>query len=151
MLVIKRNGNPAESFPGFFNNFITRDSWGSNLENMASTITTPAVNIRETNENFIVAMAVPGKQKNDFVITLNNNLLTIRADNKIEEEMKEEITDGYTQTEFNYQSFVRVFTLPKEVVETDKIEASYENGILQLILPKKNGNQKKGSRSIKIS
>ena len=91
MLLIKRNGNPAASFPGFFNNFITRDSWNKELENLSSTTnaTIPAVNIRETNENFIVEMAAPGKQKNDFVIVQNNttemltvsnpNLLNVRS------------------------------------------------------------------------
>ena len=149
MLLIKRNGNPAASFPGFFNNFITRDSWNKELENLSSTTnaTIPAVNIRETNENFIVEMAAPGKQKNDFDITLIGNLLTIRSDKKTEEA----INEGYTQKEFNYQSFVRLFTLPKDVVDADKMEASYENGILQLIIPKNNGDQRKGARRIAIS
>lgn len=149
MLLIKRNGNPAASFPGFFNNFITRDSWNKELDNLSSSTndTIPAVNIRETNENFIVEMAVPGKQKNDFDITLIGNLLTIRADKKTEDA----IAEGYTQKEFNYQSFVRLFTLPKEVVDADKMEANYENGILQLIIPKNNGEQRKGARRIAIS
>ena len=114
MLLIKRNGNPAASFPGFFNNFITSDSWNKELDKLSSPTNTtiPAVNIRESNENFIVEMAVPGKQKNDFDITLIGNQLTIRADKKTEEA----IAEGFTQKEFNYQSFVRLFTLPKEVV-----------------------------------
>ena len=149
MLLIKRNGNPAASFPGFFNNFITRDNWSKALGNISPTsyATVPPVNIRETNENFIVEMAAPGKQKNDFDITLTGNLLTICADKKQEKE----IAEGYAQIEFDYESFARVFPLPKEVVDADKMEASYENGILRLVIPKKNGEQRKGSRHISIS
>ena len=149
MLLVKRNGNPAASFPGFFNNFITRDNWSKALENISPTTyaTLPPVNILETNENFIVEMAAPGKQKKDFDITLTGNLLTIRSDKKPEKD----ITEGYAQIEFNYESFARVFTLPKEVVDADKMEASYDNGILRLVIPKKNGEQRKGSRRISIS
>ncbi|MEP7107811.1 MAG: Hsp20/alpha crystallin family protein [Ferruginibacter sp.] len=150
MSIIKRNGNPLPGFPGFFNDFITKDLWNWGLDNSSHTGTTiPAVNIRENNENFLVEMAAPGMTKNDFKVELNGNTLVITSEKNFEEETKEE--ERYSRKEFSYQSFSRVFTLPKEVVDSDNIEAKYQNGLLQLVIPKKEEAKQKGPRLIQIS
>lgn len=93
----------------------------------------PPVNISELEKEFVVEMAAPGMDKKDFVVTLENGILNISAEHKIENEEKEK---DFTRREFNYQSFARSFTLPENVSD-DKIVATYENGILKLQLGKK--------------
>src|SRR5690606_31570959 len=102
------------------------DSRLANVAHFGNTL--PAVNIKETEENFLVEVAVPGKTKEDFNIELVDDMLTISSEMK--SETNETSEDGrYTRKEFNYTSFRRAFNLP-DTVEQDKIEAKYENGVL---------------------
>jgi HSP20 family protein len=64
--------------------------------------------------------------------------------------MKKKEGERYTKKEFSYQSFSRVFTLAKDVVDAERIEARYENGILRLVIPKKEEVKQKGPRTIQI-
>ena len=105
----------------------------------------PAVNIKEENDKFVLEMAAPGMKKNDFHISLEENVLTISSEKK---EEKEEKNDNYTRREFFYNTFTRSFTLP-ENVDVENIKADYKNGILTLNLPKK--EEAKVTREIKIS
>ena len=94
-------------------------------------------------------MAAPGMGKNDFKVELNGNTLIISSEKNQEEELKE--GERYSRKEFSYQSFTRLFTLPKEVVDDEKIEARYEHGVLKLLIPKKEEAKYKGPRVIQIS
>jgi len=146
MSIIRRN----EIFPSLFDDFFSRDLWNMGLSNNSTTNTTiPAVNIRETNENFEVEMAAPGMTKNDFKVELDGTMLTITSEKKQENELKE--GERYTRKEFSYQSFQRTFQLPKEVVDADKIEAKYENGVLRLVIPKKEEARPKPPKMIQIN
>jgi len=107
----------------------------------------PAVNIREDEKRFILDLAVPGMDRKDMKIDINENLLTISAETKNE---SEETNDGYKRKEFNYSSFCRSFQIP-ENVNTDKIEANYKDGILSVMLPKVTEEKNKITRQIKIS
>jgi len=147
MSIIKRN----EIFPGLnlFDDFFSRDlsNWG--LNNNSSTNTTiPMVNVKETNENFEVEMAAPGMNKQDFKVELDGNLLTITSEKNQENETKE--GERYSRREFSYQSFQRSFQLPKEVVDADKIEAKYENGVLKLVIPKNEKAKPRPPKMIQI-
>jgi HSP20 family protein len=93
----------------------------------------PAVNVKENEGSFQIEIAAPGLKKEDFKLSLHENRLTVSAK---QEETQEEKTEKYTRQEFNYTSFQRTFTLPKNV-DGEKIEASYTDGILQVALPKK--------------
>lgn len=95
--------------------------------------TVPNVNIIENDDNFRLELAAPGLKKEDFKISLDNEMLTISTEKKSENTEKNE---KYTRKEFSYSSFLRSFTLP-EVVDAEKIKANYENGIMTLELPKK--------------
>lgn len=148
MSIIKRN----EFFPGLnlFDDFFSRDVWNWNQDNNSSTNTTiPLVNIKETNEHFEVEMAAPGMSRNDFKVELDGNVLTITSEKQEENEEKE--GERFTRREFSYQSFRRSFQLPKEVVDADKIEAKYENGVLRLVIPKKEEARPKPPKMIKIN
>ena len=149
MSLIKRNGNTFPAFPALFDDFFGRElfNWGNN--NFSSTSTTvPAVNIKETADAFEVEVAAPGMEKNDFNITLDGNLLTISSAKEQREEKKEK---NYTRREFSYQSFQRSFELAKDVVDEDKINARYENGLLYLTIPKKEEAKQKGPRTIQVA
>ena len=100
--------------------------------------TVPAVNIIENKDHYKVTLAVPGVKKEDFKIDVDNRTLTISAE---KEEKMEEKEDRYTRREYNYTSFSRSFTLPEDVKQ-DAIEARYEDGVLNLLLPRKEEAQK---------
>ena len=150
MTLVKRNGSLFNDLPSIFNDFYNRElsNWGElNFSDTRTTI--PAVNIRETKENFEVEMAAPGMKKSDFRIELDGNLLTINSEATNQTEEKD--GERYTRREFSYQSFQRSFTLPKEVVDSDKINARYEDGVLRLLIPKKEEAKPKPAKMIAVS
>ena len=99
----------------------------SNLEHFE-----PKVSIAENNKNFSVIAELPGVKKEDINVNLEENSLTISGEKKLREEKKE---DNYHLIESTFGSFSRTFYLPNNV-EKDKIEATFENGVLELIIPK---------------
>ena len=150
MSIVRKNGDLFPSVPGFFNDFFTKDFSNWDLANNSYTNTTiPAVNIRETAENYVVEMAAPGMKKDDFRIELDGNMLTINSEK--EDQFEEKDGERYSRKEFSYQSFQRAFQLPKEVVESEKIEARYEDGLLKLLIPKKEEAKQKPPRTIRIA
>ena len=106
----------------------------------------PAVNVKETEKTFELEMAVPGWNKNDINIDLENDVLTISA--KLDSE-KSEHKDHYQRKEFHHSSFERSFTLP-ENADGNKIQAKQENGVLMISVPKKE-DQPSLKKLIKIS
>lgn len=88
----------------------------------------PAVNIKENKDHYEIEVAAPGMKREDFVVTVENDMLVIAAERKEEKEEKE---DNYTRREFAYNSFRRAFALPENIREKD-IEARYMDGILHL-------------------
>lgn len=148
MSLIKRTGSSFPAIPALFDDFFNRElfNWGN--QNHSSTSTTvPSVNIRETSGNFEVEVAAPGMDKKDFRITLDGNLLMISS---MRENAAESGDETYTRREFSYQSFRRNFTLPKDVVDEQAIEARYENGLLRLTIPKREEARLKEPRMIEI-
>ncbi len=142
MTLIKRTN---DLFPTFFDDFLGRDLFESNRSGLSQTM--PAVNIRETEDDYIVEMVSPGLNKKDFKVELDNQLLTISYE---KEASKDDKNENYTKQEFSYSSYQRSFTLPK-TVESNKIEARYKDGILNIIIPKKEEAKKQASRLITIS
>ncbi|MDA9250556.1 Hsp20/alpha crystallin family protein [Flavobacteriaceae bacterium] len=145
------NSNSNQNFPTLSNwldDIFNRDLIPSVFtSNFNTGITLPKVNIKETANDFAVEMAVPGLKKSDFQIDIDNQVLSISTETKEDNEHKEE---NYTRREFGYSSFKRTFTLP-ESVNADKINAIYNEGILSILLPKKEEAKQKPARSIKIS
>lgn len=138
----------SNQIPSLFERFLENAFLNWSNENYSSTNTTlPAVNIKEDKDGFEVEMSAPGFEKSDFKIELNNNVLTISSEKKIENETKED--QQFLLREFSYQSFHRSFTLP-EIVETDKITAQYQNGILSIYIPKKEEAKPKPVKRIEI-
>ena len=107
----------------------------------------PAVNIRQEDKKFVLDLAVPGIDKKDLRIEINEDVVTISSEKKDE---KEENHDGFKRKEFSYSSFCRSFYLPDNV-NKEKIEASYKDGILRVEIPKTEEDKAKISREVKIS
>jgi HSP20 family protein len=92
----------------------------------------PKTDVAETEKTYEIHMAVPGMKKDDFQLELNENYLTISGERKFNEEKKDK---SYHSIETYYGSFNRSFRVP-ENVEASKINAVYNNGILEVTLPK---------------
>jgi HSP20 family protein len=101
----------------------------------------PAVNIYESKEAYTLDLLVPGLNKEDFKISLDNKVLTISAEKAEKEaEATKDESQKQIRREFSYRSFKRSFTL-NEQVDATKIQAKYENGILKVTLSKKENIQ----------
>jgi len=139
----------SNQYPSLFDRFFDNDMFDWSTRNFSTTNTTlPSVNIKESKDGFEVEMAAPGFSKKDFRIELNNDLLTISSEKKVQNKNKEGET--YTKQEFSYQSFSRTFTLPSTVAN-DKIAAKYEDGILKVMIPKKEEAKPKPVKQIAIN
>ena len=92
----------------------------------------PATDIQETKDDVVVSVEIPGMKKDEIKVTVQDNILTIRGEKKQE---KEEKDINYHRIERNYGSFTRSFSLPTSV-KADKISATYEAGVLRILLPK---------------
>ncbi len=106
----------------------------------------PAANIIEFPDSFQLDLAAPGMKKDDFKIHLDNNVLTISSETENE---KNDEGKNYTRREFYYGSFSRSFTLPKSI-DMEKINAEYINGVLKVVLPKKEEAKLEIKKEIKI-
>ncbi len=120
--------NLSNLFDELFNSFPA--NWGRDMQ---TGLTTPPVNIHETNEGYHVELSAPGRNKEDFTVNVENGLLTISFEKKEETEQK---TYKTIRKEFSYRSFKRSFSVD-EKINAEAIQAKYENGVLKLFLPKK--------------
>ena len=147
MSLIKRN--EANWLPSVFDDMFKTDWLGgtTNVNSIGTSI--PAVNIQETEDNFSVEVAAPGKTKEDFNIELDNDVLTISSEEKKEEETTDK-KGRYTRKEFSYTNFKRAFSLP-ETVDSEKISAVYNSGVLEITLPKKEEAKVQPKRMIEIA
>lgn len=141
MSLVKKNNGLW--FPSLMDEFLKPDFFGG-VQNLGTSL--PAVNIQENEKDFLLELAVPGRKKDDFTMDVDDNVLTIAAENKNTKEVNE---GNYSRREFNYSSFKRAFTLP-ETVNEDSIKANYEDGVLTITLPKKEEALPKAKRFIEI-
>jgi HSP20 family protein len=119
-----------------FNQSLFNSLWKRNIGQMVGadiSVTVPAVNVSELENEFLIELAAPGLTKQDFQVKIEKDLLTISS------EKSKQIVEGegtrFTRKEFNYSAFTRSFHLP-EGIKPDHIKGSYENGVLKVSLPK---------------
>ncbi|WP_220429239.1 Hsp20/alpha crystallin family protein [Tenuifilum thalassicum] len=136
-LATRRTGSEIERI---FDNFFKSTNELANAQ-----LSYPAVNIYEEPERFRLEVAAPGYSKNDFRVSIENELLKVSA----ERENNPVEGESYTRCEFLVGSFERVFTVGK-TIDTSKIDARYENGILTVFLPKREEAKPQKPRTIKI-
>jgi HSP20 family protein len=130
-------------FPSLIDDFIKND-W--NLKVPSSSVTVPAVNIKELNSQFEIELAAPGMKKDDFEIEVEDGVLSISSTQE-EEQVNEK--GKFTRREFSYSSFRRSFSLPDSVDPTN-IDATYKEGVLLVLLPKHKEAQPQPRKLIKI-
>jgi HSP20 family protein len=106
----------------------------------------PNANIVENDKDFRIELAAPGLERKDFKVEINNGILSISAE---KEEEKKEDRKNYKRREFSYNSFSRSFVLTDNSL-VDKIDAKYEDGILRILLPKKEVTLSKPAKQIKV-
>ena len=134
-----------KSFRPFYMSNFCDDDFFPVFQNRTSSI--PAVNIKEDDKQYTIELAVPGIEKKDLKIDINEEVLTISSESKNE---NEENRNGYKRKEFSYSSFSRSFFIP-ENVNRDSIEANNRDGILTISLPKQEAEKSKIARQINIS
>lgn len=148
MTLLKKSTMPSLLTDRWLTDFVdTSRFFDSDWMKLNAAPALPAVNIKETEKEFMIEMAAPGMTKKDFEISIENGILNISAENKMEKEEKEE---NYTRREFNYTNFTRSFTLPENINE-EKIVANYEDGILKLHLSKKQMTKLPPKKEIMVS
>ncbi len=137
----------SERMPSVFDDFFKPwNEWFDNGNLLGRNMNVPAVNITEQSNEYLVSLAVPGMKKDDFNIDVDGNMLTISSE---KEETKEEKEKKFTRKEYNYSSFSRSFTLPEEI-NKEKIEAKYEEGVLKLLLPRREEAKKTSAKHIAV-
>ncbi len=121
----------------FFRSDRREDLW-------AEGVWVPAVDMFETDDKVVIKAELPGLEKKDISLDLQNGVLTLKGERKSENEVKEE---NYYRREMSYGKFVRSFSLPVDV-DADKIKAEFKNGLLTVEVPKPEGHKPK---QIKVS
>ncbi|MBN2668029.1 MAG: Hsp20/alpha crystallin family protein [Bacteroidales bacterium] len=149
MTLAKLSNQWFPTMPSLFDRFFEGDLMDWNSSNYSKFDTTlPAVNVKENEDSFLIDVAVPGMEKDDFQIQYENGRLTIASEKKIENEIKEGET--ITRREFNYQSFKRSFSVSEQMIDSEKIQANYDKGILHIELPKREEVKPKPAKQIAI-
>ena len=140
-LMRRNTGRSADPWRDFFD----MSPWGGSLMQRGSSL--PAVNISEDKDNYLVDVVAPGFRKEDFRLKVDDDILTISAESKHEEQ---EGGNGreYSRREYSYSSFTRSFRLPDNA-QDDNIRAGYRDGVLEITIPKA-GDQVKASKEINI-
>ncbi len=125
----KKNNSLLPGFNDIFES-VLGDRFFSENQRMGSL---PPVNIMESNEGYHIELAAPGLKKEDFKINVERDQLSISAETSTENKTED---CRYNRREFKYSSFVRAFTLP-DSADAERIQASYNEGVLMINLPKK--------------
>ena len=129
-------------FPSFFNNALER-FWSEDADNLSWL---PSANIKERAQDYKIDLAVPGMDKKDFQIEVENKVLTVSGERK--EEVQEE-NEKMTRREFHYGSFKRSFSLP-DSADNENISANYKDGVLTLLVAKKGEALNKAKKQITV-
>ena len=120
--------DPFRELASFFQSFEP-----SGKEQLTAGNFVPPVDVYEDEQNLVLKLEVPGVNEGDINVSVENNTLTIQGERKFEKEEKEE---NFHRIERRYGSFLRTFKLPS-TVDAEKVEASYEKGILKITLAKR--------------
>ncbi len=113
--------------------FTTAFQSGQGRDDMTGGAWYPKVDIFENSENLVVEAELPGMKRDDFELSFENNVLTLKGERKFE---KRSESDNYHRVERAYGAFTRSFTLPPTVT-AEGAKADFENGVLHISLPKR--------------
>lgn len=130
MTQLKFINRPVAKFDNFFNDFFSPAVWANPSADVTST---PAANVHETPSAYVLEINAPGRNKEDFKINLEKDLLTVSYERKEENRSEDEKA---IRREFSFTSFKRSFSLDDKI-DASNIQAKYDNGILKIELAKK--------------
>lgn len=133
-------------YPDPWRDFFDLDFLGNRSGNRSHSL--PAVNICEDEKTYEVDVVAPGFKKDDFKVNMEDDILTISAEQKQEKESKDGENKQFSRREYSYSSFTRSFQLP-ENTKADGIVAKYEDGVLKITIPK-TAQKPKTSKQITI-
>lgn len=145
-LTLRNGGLVPSMLMDFPSTFFGPDLLDEALMSQRLGVEIPTANIKESAKDYQIDLAAPGLTRNDFKVSVENQMLSISAEKSDE---KEEKDVDYSRREFSYNSFCRSFQLP-ENSKADKIDARYENGILKVIIPKKEITVEKAAKQIAV-
>jgi HSP20 family protein len=120
--------DPFRELASFFENWAP-----TGKEQLAAGTFVPPVDVYEDEQHLVLKLEIPGVNDEDLNVSLENNMLTVQGERKFEKEEKEE---NFHRIERRYGSFTRTFRLPN-TIDTEKVEANYEKGILKIMLVKR--------------
>ena len=148
----RRNGNTnGGCFPLrndlLTSNFLTPRMFDLDTDMFTEGLNTPLANIEESNKDFKLELSAPGMKRDDFKVDVEDGILTISSE---KEEEKKDSDKNFRRREFSYTSFSRSFTLPDNVDESN-INAKYDNGMLQVTIPKKEVSTSKPKKQIQVA
>jgi HSP20 family protein len=121
--------DPFRELASFFETFTEP----TGKDQLAAGSFVPPVDVYEDEHNLVLKLEIPGLNDEDINVSVENNTLTVQGERKFEKEEKEE---NFHRIERRYGSFVRTFKLPN-TVDAEKVEASYEKGILKITMAKR--------------
>lgn len=140
MFLVRRNELPYMELERMFDDMFSASRRESTI---------PSVNVTENAKSYWIELAVPGVKKEDLTVDLHDGVLSISVEREEKEESKSEDCKKCLVREYNYSSFRRTFGLPEDVDQAN-IEASYEYGVLRLVLPKHEVDSSEQKRQIEI-
>ena len=135
---------PAFTAPSLFTDFFNDGFLDNDFMNLPLTRWVPSANVRETEDEYVIELAAPGLEKDEFRVEVQEGVVIIEGNHD------EERDEQYHRKEFKTTSFKRSFRLPQSVI-ADKVDAKYAHGILKLTLPKREEAKSIGKKLIKIS
>jgi HSP20 family protein len=138
---------PVFTAPSLFTDFFNDGFIDNDLMTLPLTRWVPNANVRETGNEYVIELAAPGMEKEEFKVEVQEDVIVIEGHH---EEEREERDEQIHRKEFKTTSFKRSFRLPQSVV-ADKVDAKYAHGILKLTLPKREEAKSIGKKLIKIS
>jgi HSP20 family protein len=145
MRLYNRNGHNSETqSPVYRFSDVVRDFMGDEYPGK-NCMSQAKANVKEENDAFVLSLAVPGLKKSEISLNVEKDMLHISHKSENEDNLT-----AYNRREFDFRNFERSFRIP-ETVNTEKIKASYEDGILTLTLPKRDEAIDRGPREIRIS
>lgn len=143
MTLIRRFNNQYPNINTMFEDFFGENAYTQATQNR----TTPAINVRENEDEYNIEVAAPGLKKENFKVEVNNSVLTISYEDEVKKEVEEQ---NFTRKEFAYTNFCRSFSIPRTEVDDSKINAEYKDGILSVKLQKREEIKPKPARMISI-
>ena len=148
--IMKNAGHLLNTLPTMVDENFPKDLKEWVDSNVVSKWNATSVNILEKKDAFIVEVAAPGFRKEDFNISYKNEQLVISGERRTSEEEVTEDKGKYTRREFNYGRFERTFRLPEKFIEKEKIQAKYEDGILNISISKKSEESSENEHKIVV-